>query len=325
MMVAWKLAPALAAGNSLIIKPAEETSMTALRLAELATAAGVPTGVINVVTGLGETAGQAIGLHPDIDMVSFTGSTEVGKYFLQYSAQSNLKKIVLECGGKNPCVVAQHVTHAVFWNMGENCSSNSRLIVHEAVADQLLDHVLHRLRDWRTGTPLDPANRLGAIVSKRQYEQILKYIEIAKNQGADLLAGGNAIELDGGYYIEPTIFRNVTADMTIAREEIFGPVLAVITIGDENQAVEIANDTRYGLASVFTSSLKRAHRMSRAIKAGTVTVNCFGEDDITTPFGGYKQSGFGGRDNSLHAHDQYTELKTIWIDVSDQTVEESAS
>ena len=326
MMVAWKLAPALAAGNSLIIKPAEEASMTALRLAELATAAGVPTGVINVVTGLGETAGQAIGLHPDIDMVSFTGSTEVGKYFLQYSTQSNLKKIVLECGGKNPCVVAQHVTHAVFWNMGENCSSNSRLIVHEAVADQLLDHVLHRLRDWRTGTPLDPANRLGAIVSKRQYEQILKYIEIAKNQGADLLAGGNAIELDGGYYIEPTIFRNVTADMTIAREEIFGPVLAVITIGDENQAVEIANDTRYGLAaSVFTSSLKRAHRMSRAIKAGTVTVNCFGEGDITTPFGGYKQSGFGGRDNSLHAHDQYTELKTIWIDVSDQTVEESAS
>ncbi len=335
MMVAWKLAPALGAGNSLIIKPAEETSMTALRLAELASEAGVPPGVLNVVTGLGESTGKAIGLHPDIDMVSFTGSTEVGKYFLEYSAQSNMKRIVLECGGKNPCVVmddaedldvvAQHVTNAVFWNMGENCSSNSRLIVHSDVAGELLEHVQHRLRDWRTGTPLDPANRLGAIVSKKQYDQILKYIEIGKQEGAEIIAGGNAIEIDGGYFIEPTIFRNVTPNMTIAREEIFGPVLAVIEVADENQAIQVANDTSYGLAaSVFTSNLKRAHRMSRAIKAGTVTVNCFGEGDITTPFGGYKQSGFGGRDNSLHAHDQYTELKTIWIDVSDQTVEESS-
>ena len=336
MMVAWKLAPALGAGNSIVIKPAEETSMTTLRLAELATEAGVPTGVVNVVTGLGETTGKAIGIHPDIDMVSFTGSTEVGKYFLGYSAQSNLKRIVLECGGKNPCVVmddaedldivAQHVTNAVFWNMGENCSSNSRLIVHHSIADSLLEYVLHRLRDWRTGTPLDPANRLGAIVSEKQYTQILKYIEIGKSEGAELVVGGNAIEMDGGFYIEPTIFKNVSPDMTIAREEIFGPVLAIITIGDENQAIKIANDTSYGLAaSVFTSNLKRAHRMARAIKAGTVTVNCFGEGDITTPFGGYKQSGFGGRDNSIHAHDQYTELKTIWIDVSDQSVEDSAS
>ena len=334
MMVAWKLAPALGAGNSLIIKPAEETSMTALRLAELATEAGVPSGVLNVITGLGETTGKAIGLHPDIDMVSFTGSTEVGKYFLEYSAQSNMKKIVLECGGKNPCVVmddaedldvvAQHVTNAVFWNMGENCSSNSRLIVHQDIADQLIEKVLFRLKDWRTGTPLDPSNRLGAIVSERQYKQILKYIEIGKKEGGELIAGGKAIELDGGYFIEPTIFRNVTPEMTIAREEIFGPVLAIITVSDENQALQVANDTTYGLAaSVFTSNLKRAHRMARAVKAGTVTVNCFGEGDITTPFGGYKQSGFGGRDNSIHAHDQYTEMKTIWIDVSDQSISDS--
>ena len=334
MMVAWKLAPALGAGNSLIIKPAEETSMTALRLAELAAEAGVPAGVLNVVTGLGETAGKALGIHPDVDMVSFTGSTEVGKYFLEYSAQSNMKKIVLECGGKNPCVVmedaedldvvAQHVTNAVFWNMGENCSSNSRLIVHENIVDALIERIQHRLKDWRTGTPLDPSNRLGAIVSEKQYKQILKYIEIGKKEGADLIAGGNAIELDGGYFIEPTIFNNVTSDMTIAREEIFGPVLSIITINGEDQAVAVANDTDYGLAaSVFTSNLKRAHRMAKAIRAGTVTVNCFGEGDITTPFGGFKQSGFGGRDNSLHAHDQYTELKTIWIDISDQAVDSS--
>lgn len=334
MMMAWKLAPALGAGNSLIIKPAEETSMTALCLAELATEAGVPPGVLNVVPGLGETTGKLIGLHPDIDMVSFTGSTEVGKYFLEYSAKSNLKKIVLECGGKNPCVVmedaedldvvAQHVTNAVFWNMGENCSSNSRLIVHNAISDDLIERILHRLRDWRTGTPLDPANRLGAIVSEKQYKQILKYIEIGKKEGAEIIAGGNAIELDGGYFIEPTIFKNVTPEMTIAREEIFGPVLAIITVNGDDQAVEIANDTNYGLAaSVFTSNLKRAHRMARSIRAGTVTVNCFGEGDITTPFGGYKQSGFGGRDNSIHAHDQYTEMKTIWLDISDQVVNSS--
>ena len=335
LMVAWKIGPALAAGNSLVIKPAEETSMTALRMAELATEAGLPDGVLNVVTGLGEVTGKAIGLHPDIDMVSFTGSTEVGRYFLEYAARSNLKNVVLECGGKNPCVVmddaedldvvAQHVTNAVFWNMGENCSSNSRLIVHRDIADALIERVLHRMREWRTGMPLDPANRLGAIVSEKQYRQILGYIDSAGNEGATLVAGGKAMELGGGYFIEPTVFSGVTPQMTIAREEIFGPVLAVITVGGEDEAVAIANDTPYGLAaSVFTANLKRAHRMSRAIRAGTVTVNCFGEGDITTPFGGFKQSGFGGRDNSLHAHDQYTELKTIWIDVSDQSVDESA-
>lgn len=334
LMLAWKIGPALAAGNSIIAKPAEETNMTALRIAELAHEAGLPRGVLNVLTGRGEITGKAIGLHPGIDMVSFTGSTEIGRRFLEYSAQSNLKRIVLECGGKNPCVVlddaenldmvAQHVVNAVFWNMGENCSSNSRLIVHKDVKDALLERILHRVREWRTGDPLDPANRLGAIVSKDQYDRVLGYIDQGKNEGAEIALGGCALDEKAGYFIAPTIFDNVQPKMTIARSEIFGPVLAVITVGSLEEAVEVANDTDYGLtASVFTANLRRAHRVARAIRAGTVTVNCFGEGDITTPFGGFKQSGFGGRDNSIHAHDQYTELKTIWLDVSDSDVESS--
>lgn len=328
LMIAWKLGPALAAGNSVIIKPAEQTTMTALRVAELASEAGVPDGVFSVVTGLGETAGQALGRHMDVDMISFTGSTEVGRYFLEYSAQSNLKKVVLECGGKNPCVVlddaehldvvAEHVVNAVFWNMGENCSSNSRLIVHKDIKDALVERILHRAQEWRTGDPLDPSNRLGAIVSQDQYNSILGYIEKGKQEDGKILLGGKAIENGDGLFIEPTIFDDIKPNMTIAREEIFGPVLAIITVGSVDEAVKMANDTNYGLAaSVFTANVRRAHRVARAIKAGTVTVNCFGEGDISTPFGGYKQSGFGGRDNSIHAHDQYTEMKTIWVDISD--------
>ncbi len=334
LMLAWKIGPALAAGNSVIVKPAEETSMTALKIAELASEAGLPRGVLNVLPGPGEITGKAIGLHPDIDMVSFTGSTEIGRRFLEYSAQSNLKRIVLECGGKNPCIVledaedldtvAAHATQAVFWNMGENCSSNSRLIVHEKIKDALLERILQHLRSWPTGNPLDPANRLGAIVSKNQYDRILGYIKKGEESGAKLVHGGKAREETAGYFIEPTIFDNVSPDSAIAREEIFGPVLAIITVGSMDEAIRVANDTPYGLtASVFTANVKRAHRAARQIRAGTVTVNCYGEGDISTPFGGFKQSGFGGRDNSIHAHDQYTEMKTIWIDVSDSHMESS--
>ena len=333
LMLVWKLAPALAAGNSIIIKPAEQTSLTALRIAELAHEAGVPRGVLSVLPGPGEVTGQALGLHPDIDMVSFTGSSEVGRLFLNYSAASNLKKIVLECGGKNPCIVlddaerldavAAHVLQAAFWNMGENCSANSRLIVHEKVRDALLDRMLTYARDWRTGDPLDPVNRLGAIVSHDHHNKIMSYIAGAQQQGAELALGGRALAQETGYFIEPTIFTGVKPDMTLAREEVFGPVLAVISVNSVEQAIQVANDTPYGLtASLFTGSVKRAHRVGRAIRAGTVTVNCYGEGDISTPFGGYKQSGFGGRDNSIHAHDQYTELKTLWLDLADDATDD---
>ena len=334
LMMAWKIAPALAAGNSVIVKPAEETSMTALRMAELAEEAGLPRGVLQVLPGVGEVTGKAIGLHNDIDMVSFTGSTEVGRHFLKYAAESNIKRVVLECGGKNPCVVledaenldivAQHAVNAVFWNMGQNCSSNSRLIVHKDIKNGLIERILHRLREWRTGHPFDPSSRLGAIISKQQYEKILEHIAAAKEEGASLVTGGNALDMEGGYYIEPTIFDDVKRDMRIAKEEVFGPVLAIMTVASVDEAIEVANDTCFGLtASVFTGNLRRAHRLAKSIRAGTVTVNTYGEGDITTPFGGYKQSGFGGRDNSVHAHDQYTELKTIWIDVSDQETDDA--
>ncbi len=334
LMLAWKLGPALAAGNSVIVKPAEQTSMTALRVAELAHEAGVPRGAFNVITGDGPGAGEALGRHPDVDMISFTGSTDVGRMFLRYSSESNLKRIVLECGGKNPCVVledaddldlaADHVLNAAFWNMGENCSANSRLIVHESVREALVERILARAREWRTGDPLDPANHLGAMIDQAQYDKVCEYIETAKKEGEKAILEGGPQQGDKGLFIKPTIFGDVDPGATIAREEIFGPVLAMITVNSTEQAIAVANDTPYGLAaSVFTRDIKRALRAARAIRAGTVTINCYGEGDITTPFGGYKQSGFGGRDNSLHAHDQYTEMKTIWIDLSDRGVEES--
>lgn len=333
MMLAWKIGPALASGNSVIVKPAEQTSMTALRVADLAQEAGIPDGVLNVIPGLGETAGQAIGRHPDIDVVSFTGSTEVGRRFLEYSAQSNLKRVTLECGGKNPSIVlsdagnlddvARHVVYSVFWNMGQNCTSNSRLIVHKSLQDELMTRVTDRLQDWRTGNPLDPANALGAMVTKEHFDKVMGHIAAAKKEGVSVACGGDAIEEGKGLYIAPTVFAGVKPDMSIAREEVFGPVLAVIPVGSDDEAIGIANDTHYGLqASLYTSNVAKAHRYSRAIRAGTVSVNCYSEGDITTPFGGYKLSGFGGRDNSLMAHDQYTETKTIWINLSDDHVDE---
>lgn len=330
MMLAWKIGPALAAGSSIIVKPAEQTSMSALRAAEIALEAGVPPGVFNVLPGLGEKAGAAIGIHPDIDAVSFTGSTEVGRKFLIYSAQSNLKKITLECGGKNsaivladiknPDYVAAEIVRAAFWNMGQNCSANSRLIVDEKIKDDLLARIVARVGDWTTGAPLSPQNMLGAIVSADQHARILSYIETGKHEGARTVLEGAV----NAPFVEPVIFDNITSDMTIAQEEIFGPVLAVISVKNVAEAVRIANDTRYGLqASLFTSDLSAAHRIARMLKAGTVTVNCYGEGDITTPFGGYKLSGFGGRDNAVHAHEQYSEVKTIWINLSDAEIDDS--
>ncbi len=321
LMLAWKIGPALAAGNSVIVKPAEQTSLTALRVAELAAEAGIPRGVLQVLPGDGPSVGEPLGLHTQVDMVGFTGSTETGKRFLRYSADSNLKKVVLECGGKNPAIVledaqdldlvAQHLVNAAFWNMGENCSANSRLIVHEAVKKPLLKHILARLRDWKTGDPLDPKNHLGALIDKGHCKKVASYFKTGK---AKLLAGGK-IE---GSFASPTIFDEVKRGDKLAQEEIFGPVLSVITVRSFDEAIAVANDTDYGLAaSVFTANGKKALRAARSIRAGTVTVNCYGEGDISTPFGGYKQSGFGGRDNGIHAHDQYTETKTIWVDLSD--------
>lgn len=328
LMLAWKIGPALAAGNSVIVKPAEQTSLTALKMAELGMEAGLPRGVLQVLLGDGPSVGEPLGRHPDIDMVSFTGSTETGRRFLRYAADSNLKKIVLECGGKNPAVVledaedldlvAGHIVNAAFWNMGENCSACSRLIVHDAVKKPLLERILARTRDWKVGDPLDPANHLGALIDADHCSKVGKYLKAGKKDASSLIGG----KTDGAF-VEPTIFDKVKSGDVLAREEIFGPVLSVITVSSFDQAMEVANDTSYGLtASVFTANAKKAIRAARMIKAGTVTVNCYGEGDISTPFGGYKQSGFGGRDNGIHAHDQYTELKTIWIDLSDSAPEE---
>ncbi|MGL4430261.1 MAG: aldehyde dehydrogenase [Silvania sp.] len=325
LMLAWKIGPALAAGCSLVVKPAEQTSLTSLRVAELAFEAGVPAGVLNIVTGTGKGVGEPIGLHPDIDMVSFTGSTATGRRFLHYSAESNLKKVVLECGGKNPALVfndaddlaavAGHVLNGAFWNMGENCSATSRLLVQEEAKEALLAEMAKQIDSWKMGNPLDPNNRLGAMVSPEHFSKVSGYLDTARQEGLRVLHGGNT---EQGAYIQPTIVDDVTPDSALFREEIFGPVLCVTTFKTEAEAIALANDTPYGLAaSVYTSKLSRAIRVSRAIRAGTVTVNCFGEGDATTPFGGYKQSGFGGRDKSVFALDQYTELKTIWIDVAE--------
>jgi gamma-glutamyl-gamma-aminobutyraldehyde dehydrogenase len=324
LMLAWNIGPALAAGCSVIVKPAEQTSLTALRVADLAFKAGIPAGVLNVVTGTGKAVGEPIGLHPDVDMVSFTGSTATGRRFLRYAADSNLKKVVLECGGKNPAIVfadvedlqqaAQHILNGAFWNMGENCSATSRLLVQEEIKPQLLAAMAAHIDDWTQGNPLDPQNRLGTMIGEAHFHKVKSYLDIAREEGLTVLHGGGTAQ---EIYVQPTIVDGVSPQSALFREEIFGPVLCVTSFRDEQEAIVLANDTHYGLAaSVYTDNLRKAVRVSRALRAGTVTVNCFGEGDATTPFGGYKESGFGGRDKSIFAHDQYTELKTIWIDIS---------
>ncbi|WP_412024419.1 aldehyde dehydrogenase [Burkholderia cepacia] len=323
LMLAWKIGPSLAAGCSIVVKPAKETTLTALRVAELAHEAGVPAGVFNVLPGGGEEVGEPLGRHADVDMVSFTGSTDTGRKFLKYSAESNLKRIVLECGGKNPAVVlpdtpdldavAQHIVNGAFWNMGENCSASSRLIVHADIKDELLQRIGVHMHEWKMGDPLAPEHRIGAMVSKAHFEKVRSYLAQVDREHLRVAFGGKT---DGGIFVEPTVVDGVSPQSRLFREEIFGPVLSVTTFIDIAEAIALANDSVYGLAaSVYTSNLNHAIRLSREIRAGVVTVNCFGEGDVTTPFGGYKESGFGGRDKSVWAHDQYTEIKTIWIDV----------
>jgi acyl-CoA reductase-like NAD-dependent aldehyde dehydrogenase len=327
IMAAWKLGPILAAGNSVVLKPSEKSPLTALRLAELAVEAGVPPGVFNVVPGFGHTAGRALALHMDVDGIGFTGSTATGKLIMGYAAQSNLKRVSLECGGKSPNIVmadypdveraARAAAYAIFFNQGEMCSAGSRLVVHEDIKDALLEQIARVAHELLPGDPLDPATRMGAIVDAQQLQRVLGYIEVARQDGARLALGGSQARRDsGGCFVEPTVFDEVKPSMRIAREEVFGPVLATLTFRDEAEAVAIANDTSYGLAAaVWTRDLATAHRMARAIRAGVVYVNCYDADDITVPFGGFRQSGFG-RDKSLHAFDKFTELKTTWIDLS---------
>jgi 4-(gamma-glutamylamino)butanal dehydrogenase len=324
LMLAWKIGPALAAGCSVIVKPALETSLTALRVAELAMEAGIPAGVFNVLPGGGAEVGEPIGRHMDIDAVSFTGSTATGRRFLGYAAESNMKEVTLEMGGKNPAVVlddaenldrvAAHIVNGAFWNMGENCSASSRLIVQSGIKKALLERIVAHAREWPMGDPLNPENRVGALVSKAHFDKVCSFLE----KGQTVLLGGQA--KDG--FVEPTILDITDRNARVVREEVFGPVLTVLTVESFDEAIALANDTEYGLAaSLFTGNIKRALRGARAIRAGTVTVNSFGEGDSTTPFGGFKQSGFGGRDNGVHAHDQYTQLKTIWVDLADDADE----
>ncbi|MEN0105842.1 MAG: aldehyde dehydrogenase [Pseudomonas sp.] len=324
-ILAMKLGPVLAVGNSLVVKPAEQTSLSALRFAELVKEAGIPDGVFNVVPGFGVTAGQALGRHKDVDCLSFTGSTEVGRYFLQYSAESNLKKVILELGGKSPAIVMDDVKDlqpiveqlaiGILFSQGENCSAGSRLLVHAGIKERLLDALVAHFKTWTVGDPLVEGTRIGALIEEGHMQRILGYIETGIKEGGRVILGGKRVRAEtGGFYVEPTIFDDVQNSMTIAQEEIFGPVLSVITFNTVEEAIKIANDTPYGLAaSLYTNDLNIAHKVSRAIRAGTVSVNCFSEGDQAVPFGGFKQSGFGGREKSFLAHDQYSEVKTIWI------------
>lgn len=326
MMAMWKMAPALAGGNSVILKPASVTPLSCLKLAELARQAGIPNGVLNVITGPGAIIGEALGVHPDISAVSFTGSTEVGRHFLQYSARSNLKRVVLELGGKSPFVLlddvkdlsyaATHSVAAAFWNMGENCTANSRIIIPRKRKDEFLDAFLKELSTWRTGNPLEPDNLLGAMVSEAQFKTVMGYIEKGKAEGGRIVTGGAPLAIGSGLFIPPTVFDNVTPESTIAREEIFGPVAAILTAESDEEAIALANDSVYGLqATLFTDDMTKGHRYAKMLQAGTISVNNFSEGDNSTPFGGYKMSGFGGKDKGRESYEQYTEQKTIFINL----------
>ncbi|WP_338784794.1 aldehyde dehydrogenase [Streptomyces sp. DG1A-41] len=323
-LAGWKIAPALAAGCTVVLKPSENSPLSALLLGRLATEAGIPPGVLNVVTGDGPTAGRALGLHPGVDVLAFTGSTAVGRHFLRYAADSNLKRVWLELGGKSPNIVlpdapdldqaAATAAWGVFFNQGEMCTAPSRLLVHSSIAERITEAVVRRARELKVGDPLDPETEMGALAGRAHLDRVRDHVRHGVEEGARLRTGGERLLAEtGGTYLEPTVFDRVHPGSRLAREEIFGPVLSVLAFDDLDEAVRLANATEYGLAAgLWTSDLSTAHRVSRALKAGTVWVNCYEEGDLTVPFGGMKQSG-NGRDKSVHALEKYTELKTTWI------------
>ena len=324
IMAAWKLGPALAAGNSVVLKPSEKSPLTAMRLAEIALDAGLPPGVFNVVPGYGHEAGEALALHQDVDALGFTGSTRVGRLMLEYAGRSNLKRVYNELGGKSANIVfadfddldraAKTAAGCIWFNQGESCNAPSRLLVQEDIADEFVRKVAAQAPQFLPGDPLDPQTVMGALVDEGQLRTVLGYIDAGHAEGARCVAGGTQARTEtGGYFVAPTVFDGVRNDMKIAREEIFGPVLSVLRFKTEEEAIALANASPYGLqAGLWTSQLSRAHRVAQSLRVGTVHVNQYDDDDITVPFGGYKQSG-NGRDKSLHAFDKYTELKTTWI------------
>ena len=326
LLTSWKVAPALACGNTVIIKPASQTPLTALALAEIAQEAGIPAGVINVVTGPGSKVGQMIVEHPGVDKIAFTGDTSTGRQIMRGSAET-LKHITLELGGKSPNIVfpdadldaaVRGATTGIFYGKGEVCAAGSRLLVDKSIQAEFVDKVAARARKMLPGDPLDPKTRLGAISSKKQLENDLRYIEIAKKEGATLVAGGRRADIGTGkgYFLQPTVFAGVTPEMTIAREEIFGPVLAAIEFADVDEAIARANDSAYGLAAaVWTKDIKKAHYVARKLQAGTVWINTYNVYDTAAPVGGYKQSGFG-RELGVHALEHYTQVKSVWVDLN---------
>lgn len=324
VMASWKLGPALAAGNSVLLKPSEKSPLTAIKLAALAKEAGIPDGVLNVLPGFGQSTGKAMALHQDIDTLVFTGSTPVAKQLLIYAGESNMKRVWSEAGGKSPNIVfadapnlddaAESAAGAICFNQGEVCTAGSRLLIEESIKDVFIEKVIAAMKTWQPGNPLDPQTNVGAIVDQAQFERVMSYINKGQDEHATLAYGGqSATPVENGLYIQPTMFTNVSNKMAIAADEIFGPVLSVITFNTVEEAIEIANDTPYGLAAgIWTSDLSKAHKVSKAVKAGSVWVNQWDGGDMTAPFGGFKQSG-NGRDKSLHAFSKYTEIKATWI------------